>query len=163
MLGRAALEGVVEGDLRVRIGVGGFLSDAALVIEEFAGQEGDVVAPMALDGDFGPAGEVLAEVVDGDAGLRVGSGFGNVSFEGFYRRDGFGDEFSAGAADGDCGLPRAGAEVGCVPAGLLKAGVVIFSAVGRGKGDGAGSGGPGIVGGDRLLGAVCELDVELED
>ena len=86
----------------------------------------------------------------------MADGDGDVAFEGLDWWDGFGLERPARAGDGDGGEPVSGVEGGCVPAGGFEAGVEVFAAVNGAKGDGAGGGLPGGVGGDGLAGAVGE-------
>ncbi len=122
----------------VRASVGALLSDLSRRREKLACQELDAGSTRADDGDLRPAGEVLAEVVDGKIRFWVSDLDWLEGLEGLNRRSGVMDEYAAGACNRYGPRPSRVVEMGHVSPGRFKPGIEVLTAIGVRKSDWAG-------------------------
>ena len=160
-------------DLAVRVAfqdvvVGGFGPaqvlgvQRAVLIDELGVAEADLRAPGSLDAQLDPAADVLPQVEDPDAGLRVQEPPGIERLDHLDRRHHLRRELPAGARYDLGGLPAAVVEARTVPAGRLPGGVVglaVVDAVGQ---DRPLSRFPGAVGDHPHRAAALQLHHELQ-
>ena len=131
--------------------------------QQFARSQFDRRAGGPLHGQFGPASEVLTQVVDENTRLRLGDLYRSELLLHFHRRRGPGDQRKSGSRrhGGRC-EGRAG-EASLVPAGRFLPGVEIFAAVDIAERDRTGRRRPGGVADHSVLAAVGEFHLQAQD
>ena len=132
--------------------------ELAVGVHQLVVADGDFLAGLALDPDFGPAAEVLAAVVEAGGDLLHGESVQDA--DGGHLR---GLQDAAGGAADEGVFPGAVVKAGAVEALLDQPGVEALAAADVVVDRGAVAGGPGGVGADFPLGQVRPLHFQGED